>query len=121
MKKRKILTAEERQGKRYESAYERRKLAEKLMWGLFVLLGVIGFWLVKAPEPLMGFLKAQEMPPTPVLVHYLVILLALVLCFPPLHRDFLQKTFTPVTDGLIRVGIAYLIVGGLAFYYYKFA
>lgn len=121
MKKRKMLTTEERQSKRYESAYERRKLAEKLMWGLFLLLGVIGLWFVKAPEPLLDFLKAQEMPPTPVLVHYLVILLALVLCFPPLHRDFLQKTFTPVTDGLIRVGIAYLIVGGLAFYYYKFA
>jgi len=121
MKRRKMLTAEERQSKRYESAFERRKLAEKLMWGLFVLLGVFGLWFVKAPEPLLDFLKAQKMPPTPVLVHYLVILLALVLCFPPLHRDFLQKTFTPVTDGLIRTAIAYMIVIGLVFYYYKFS
>lgn len=55
MKKRKILTTEERQSKRYESAYERRKLAEKLMWGLFVLLAVVSFWLVKAPEPVLDF------------------------------------------------------------------
>ncbi|TNE32394.1 MAG: hypothetical protein EP349_01775 [Alphaproteobacteria bacterium] len=121
MKKRKMLTTEERQSKRYESAYERRKLAEKLMWGLFVLLAVVSIVFVKSPEPVLNFLKAQQMPPTPVLVHYLVILIALILCFPPLHRDFLQRTFTPITDGLIRTGIAYVIIGGLVLYYYKFA